>query len=149
MSLSISSLLSRSESSEWTCIYRPPAHKNVRDDARQPRTLQYAHLQLPATQHTCAAAHCACVHRPRGAHTPSRSTSFSNLHTNPFAFCGVLQVGSASCQSMSGLHNPRMSSPEFDDEYDFGRDLDDDSGEYSPGNSTRRQAREAWAMEWR
>ncbi|OBZ73012.1 hypothetical protein A0H81_06632 [Grifola frondosa] len=96
-------------------------------------------------QHT----HAACVHRPRRARTPSRSTSFSNLHVNPFAFCWVLQVGSASHPSMSGLHSLRMSSPEFDDKYDFGRDSDDDSGKYSPGNTTRRRAREAWAMEWR
>ncbi|OBZ73919.1 hypothetical protein A0H81_06448 [Grifola frondosa] len=34
--------------------------------------------------------------------------------------------------STSGLHSPCASSPEFDDEYDFGLSPDDSSGEYSP-----------------
>ncbi|OBZ68570.1 hypothetical protein A0H81_11570 [Grifola frondosa] len=41
--------------------------------------------------------------------------------------------GLASRPSTSGLHSPRASSPEFNDEYNFGRDSDDDNGEYSPG----------------
>ncbi|OBZ75525.1 hypothetical protein A0H81_04278 [Grifola frondosa] len=78
---------------------------------------------------------------PAGLVRPSRSTSFSNLHANPFAFTPgaagdippSVYEGFASRPSTSGLHSPRASSPEFDDEYDFGRDSDDDSGDYSPG----------------
>ncbi|OBZ70742.1 hypothetical protein A0H81_09525 [Grifola frondosa] len=61
---------------------------------------------------------------PRNTHAPRSVVPVS------IACAGL---GLASRLSTSGLHNPRASSPEFDDEYDFGRGSDDDSGEYSPG----------------
>ncbi|OBZ65382.1 hypothetical protein A0H81_14523 [Grifola frondosa] len=106
------------------------------DDARRPCTLQCARLRLPITQHTRTAAPlCLCPSQPAGLVRPSRSTSFSNLHVNSFAFVpGAVPVtGFASRPSTSALHSPRASLPEFDDEHDFGRDSDDDSGEYSSG----------------
>ncbi|OBZ70549.1 hypothetical protein A0H81_09258 [Grifola frondosa] len=90
---------------------------------------------------------------PRSAHAPRPSLPVSiapaalvrplhsNLHANTFAFAPgaagdippSVYDGLASRASTSELHSPRASSPEFDDEYDFGHDSDDDSGEYSLG----------------
>ncbi|OBZ73712.1 hypothetical protein A0H81_06577 [Grifola frondosa] len=65
----------------------------------------------------------------------------SNLHVNTFMFVPgaagdippSVYNGLALHASTSELHSPHASSPEFNDEYDFGHDLDDDSGEYSLG----------------
>ncbi|OBZ67378.1 hypothetical protein A0H81_12714 [Grifola frondosa] len=216
MSLSISSLLSRSESSDWTRIYRPLADQNTpsrsltclstssSSSSRPLRTSSYLvcytfFLLLPLVvicftvtdPYRCIArsvfeprialgfAEYFRVQRhhqrslsavsilagpapynapvfispPRSAHVPRPSVPVSiasaalvrplhsNLHANTFAFTPgaagdippSVYDGLVSRASTSELHSPRASSPEFDDEYDFGHDSDDDSGEYSLG----------------